>query len=459
MKQVITALSNSIVNEKMQKFKEIKLLMKDIQYQEGVLEAIDEYSNIDFIILSEILPGPIRINELIEKIKNRNKKVNIILILREENTDLKEQYKNQEKIITYYNNEIEIEEIVKIIVSKDKEEELKKEIIEIKRIIYETNKNFKNMQKNIKNVKLKKQEKRKYIKNNIINKEIKIIEKEIEEKFIQENRIIKISKNIKKKNAKVITILGLGGVGKSVFTVNLAQAMKKNKKSILIIDLDIFNNSIHTLLGVEKYPQSIVNEIEKYKINYKQNDDVNKIRNIILRVDKNINLISGIDLIFNNGIEMNKNKLIEFIKKEKENYDAIIVDTSCECNFEYTKCISKISDKLIFLSEANIIQMKKTINLLNMYLKEWNIKKEKINIVFNKNNSESLDEQIVFEIFKDYKIIGEINYIKYYNTLINNNMKNIFIKNNIKNQYMKIQKKLLKNEKIEIYYLDKIKKE
>lgn len=459
MKRVITALSNSRANEKMQKYKEIKLLLKDIQYQEGVIEAIEEYPEIDFLILSEILPGQMDIKELIEEIENKNKKINIILILKEESIEVENYYKNKDKIITYYNNEIEIEDIVKIIISNNQEEELKNEIIELKKIICETNKNLKNMQNKIKNMKIKKQENKKYVKSNIIDKERKILEKEIEKTFIEENKIIKISKNIKKKDGKVITILGLGGVGKSVFTVNLAQAMKKNKKDILIIDLDIFNNSIHTLLGVEKYPQSIVNEIEKYKINYKQNNDVNKIRNIILRVDKNINLISGIDLIFNNGIEMNKNKLTEFIKREKENYDAIIVDTSCECNFEYAKCISKISDKLIFLSEANIIQMKKTINLLNIYSIEWNIQKEKINIVFNKNNSESLDEEIIFEIFKDYKIIGEVNYIKYYNTLINNNMKNVFIKSNIKNQYMKIQKKLLKNEKIETYYLDKMKKE
>ena len=94
-----------------------------------------------------------------------------------------------------------------------------------------------------------------------------------------------------------------------------------------------------------------------------------------------------------------------------------------------------------------------------MYHKNWVIKKEKINIVFNKSNHESLDKEILFEIFKEYKLIGEINYIKYYNTLINNNMKNIFIKKYIKNQYQKIQKKLMKSEKIEIYYLDKVRRE
>lgn len=458
MKQIITALSNPVVNETLKKYEEIKILVKDIQYQEGILEVIERYNKIDFIILSEILPGEMEIIKLIQEIKNKNKKINIILILREESTEIKKYYEQEESIITFFNNEIEIDKIAEIIIKENNKEELKEEIIQLKQIIKETNKNFKEMHaKTIRYAKLKKQEN---IKNCIAKKEIEMVEKEIEENFIEENKIIKISKsNGKIKNGKVITILGLCGVGKSVFTVNLTQAMKKNKKNILIIDLDIFNNSIHTLLGVEKYPQKIINEIQDYKINYQKENNFRQINNIIMRVDKNISILSGIDLIFNNDLEMNKRKLIEFIKIQKQNYDAIIIDTSCECNFEYTKSIGNFSDKLIFLSEANIIQIKKTINLLNMYHKNWGIKKEKINIVFNKSNHESLDKEILFEIFKEYKIIGEINYIKYYNTLINNNMKNIFIKKYIKNQYQKIQKKLMKSEKIEIYYLDKVRRE
>lgn len=449
MKQIITALANPMVNEELEKCKEIKLLMKDIQYQEGVLEAIEIYPQIDFLIISEILPGQNNIKELIEKIEN--KKIKVILILREDNYEIKNYYKNKENILVYYNNEIEIEEIKKIIVKKNKEEELKEEIIKLKRIIKEANKKIKRVQ----NAKIKKPENRKYTKN-VLKEEVKKLEQEIEENFIEEHRIIKLAKSTKSKNAKILTILGLGGVGKSVFCVNLAQSLKKSKKKILIVDLDIFNNSIHTLLGVEKIPQKEIQKIENLKINYDKKSVIREIKNFILKIDKNIDLISGVDLIFNSEIEINRNKLVEFIKKEKEYYDAIIIDTSYECNFEHTKCISKISDKLIFLSEANIIQIKKTINLLDMYFKEWNIKKEKINIVFNKNNNESLDIKIAKEIFKNYQIIGEINYIKYYNTLINNNMKNIFIKKNIKNQYTKIQKRLLKNEKIDIYYLNKI---
>lgn len=450
MKKIITALGNPRVNEELEKCKEIKVLIKDIQYQEGVLEAIEKYPQIDFLILSEILPGQIKIKELIEKIEKQ--KIKILLILKENNLELKNYYKNKENIFTYYNDEVEIKEMIKIIVSKNKEEELKEEIIELKKIIKETNKNL----IGIKNRKIKKQEHKKYIKSKMQNKEIKMLEEEIEESFIQEHKIIKLSHNTKERNGKIITILGLGGVGKSVFAVNLAQSIKKSKKRVLIIDLDIFNNSIHTLLGVEKYPKGTG---EIFKRDCKKKNILTEVEHIILKIDKSIDLLSGIDLIFNKELEMNKNKLIEVIKKQKEFYDAIIIDTSYECNFEHTKCISKISDKLIFLSEANVIQIKKTINLLEMYFKEWNIKKEKINIIFNKNNNESIDREISCEIFKEYKIIGEINYIKYYNTLINNNMKNIFTRKYIKNQYSKIQKKLLKNEKIEIYYLDKIRRE
>ena len=53
------------------------------------------------------------------------------------------------------------------------------------------------------------------------------------------------------KDGKIVTVLGPNGIGKSIFCITFANNLK-NKK-ILIIDFDVLNNSLHTLLGVKQY--------------------------------------------------------------------------------------------------------------------------------------------------------------------------------------------------------------
>ena len=80
MKKIITALQNENVNKKLSEHNNIKIMANDIQYQEGILEILEIEQNIDFIIFSELLPGNMKIEELIEKIKQKNKKIKIIII-------------------------------------------------------------------------------------------------------------------------------------------------------------------------------------------------------------------------------------------------------------------------------------------------------------------------------------------------------------------------------------------
>ncbi|MBU5594977.1 MinD/ParA family protein [Amphibacillus sp. MSJ-3] len=58
--------------------------------------------------------------------------------------------------------------------------------------------------------------------------------------------------NNSKKHAKTISVVsGKGGVGKSNFTLNFALKLSEQKKSVLIIDLDIGMGNIDILLGLQ----------------------------------------------------------------------------------------------------------------------------------------------------------------------------------------------------------------
>ena len=69
MTHIITAINNKKIYNELQNNNNIKIISKDIQYKEGILEILEKNQKINFIILKENLPGQIKNIELINKIK------------------------------------------------------------------------------------------------------------------------------------------------------------------------------------------------------------------------------------------------------------------------------------------------------------------------------------------------------------------------------------------------------
>lgn len=222
MKEIITALANPKLNNKLKEINEFNISYNDIQYQEGVLEILKENTNIEIIILSEILPGELKIKEFISEIKRYNKNIKIIIFLEKKKEDLELFLRSEEIFDIYYNNEISENKIIeKIKIKSENNLELEK----IKNIINENIKTseIKNGKKellNIKNklkIKLKKIIKLNYLIIirilNIFKFKNKIKYKLIDNKNIISNKEIKIENN---KN-KIITINGLPRSWKKYF--------------------------------------------------------------------------------------------------------------------------------------------------------------------------------------------------------------------------------------------------
>lgn len=446
MKKVITALLNRTVNEKLKEYEEINVVMNDIQYKEGIIEALEINPEIEYIILSELLPGEISIERLIEKIKQIKNKIKIIIILEKENKELEKYLLIKGNIQIFYNNTIKIKEIAELIININKNEKLELEVEKLKELIKNKEEFFKDIQRKIEN-------------KNIINEENKIvitkeekrkIEEEIENEFnknkiknkIVNNRVIKkivnrIKKQTTNNNCKIIIISGISGGGKSFFTVNISKYLAEQKNKILIIDFDFINNSIQTLFGI------------KNKISEK-NIEKNNIENLIIKINSRIDLISNINIILNND----KFQILKIIKKLETNYNFIIIDINN--NEQILNQIKEEIHKIIFITEPNILQIKKSKNILDKYINKLYIEKEKIFILLNKVKNDSISFNILKNIYKNNNIIGKINFVNNYNFIINQNMNNIFLKNKIKNQYKSIAKKVSQNNKLDEYYLDKI---
>ena len=85
MKKIITAINNPKLNEELKKENYFEIIGKDIQYKEAILETLEHKKDIDLIIISEEIPGEIKLEEIIQKIKRINHKIKIIFILEKEN--------------------------------------------------------------------------------------------------------------------------------------------------------------------------------------------------------------------------------------------------------------------------------------------------------------------------------------------------------------------------------------
>ena len=143
MNNILTALGNPVLNNELKKIEGINILLNDLQYKEAIIEFLEKNIKINYLILSETLPGEIEIYQLINMLKTKDKNIKIILI-RERKVE-KESNLHEIKNIDYVllNNEVDITDIIEIIdngkVSDN--EKLKKDIEMLKEIVLNKNKN------------------------------------------------------------------------------------------------------------------------------------------------------------------------------------------------------------------------------------------------------------------------------------------------------------------------------
>ena len=272
---------------------------------------------------------------------------------------------------------------------------------------------------------------------NIINNEknYNYNKKVFNKKTLPINKIFTFDKVIKNNKKEVISILGPNGIGKSVFSVLFAKTMESKK--CIIIDFDIFNKSLSTIMGVKNYDLKI-------KKNIRNNDLIinkNMLNKNILHTNLKIDLLPAMNIILDQNYKLSDKKMKNIVEELKEIYDLIIIDTSSHAFFDYTREFINCSDKSIFISGANILEVRKSERLLEIYNKDWNIEYERINIVFNKYSKKSLDDNLLREIFNKYNILGKISLSDYYDYIINKKMTG---KSSLEKDIEKIKKQIVK---------------
>lgn len=323
MISIITAINDKKIYSELENNKHIKIISKDIQYKEGILEILEENRNINFIILKEDLPGQIKNIELINKIKKINSKIKLIFILNKKE-DIKENYFKKNNINYVYCSEINIKKILEII--------------------------------NIEN--------------------------------------------------KIISILGSCGSGKTINLLLMAELLSKNKRILIFEE----NKSVINLLKSRK-----------------TNEEIIEIKNNIFLL--NINLLKKEKVLTN---KIDYKLIIDKINLIKNNYDYIFIEIS---NLYKYKLYEKIINKNIYILNSNLMEINKNKKTINYLINKNN----KLNLILNNYNSNSICEEILKNIFKNkIKILEKLKYNKNYNLIINNKFNINYLDISTKNKILKI---------------------
>lgn len=366
MIKIITAMNNPKINDELKNEKNIELICKDIFYKEGILEILENEININYIIINSELPGEIKLNNLIEKILEKNEKIKIIILIKKENKNNFYKIKNDKKDIK--NNNIEI---IKDIKNKN-----------IIRIFYKNE------------IKIEQLKKYNQIKNNNENNK---------------------EPNNKKIKNKTIIFFGERQVGKSIIILGITKSLEKNNKKILLIELNKKESDLLFMLSKNENNRENTNlkikeqKIKKYKKtnkNYFYKKNIKIIQNLIVNINKNTGIIS-----YKKIINLN------IIKKLEKKYDYIFIEIDSEKNNFKNKKLIKNIDKKILIIRSNILGIKNAKKIID---------KNEINrykIIINNYNNYSIDKNIIKNIFKENKIISKIKYNQEYDEIINNNFK------------------------------------
>jgi Flp pilus assembly CpaE family ATPase len=365
--KIVTAIGSPEINTELKNVEDYEIITRDIQYEEGLLEILEKNISINILILSNKIIEENKFKELIKKIKNINSLIKIIIILKKEDSELEEYLKVKGINNIFYNNKTEINEIKKVINNSiSTEQKMAEEIKELKELILKNNLNS-------------------GMNNYSNNKKSKI--KEIKNKLLFKKRNKKCQDNDAEENSKIILISGSSGIGKSIITISLA--MQLENKKILIVDMDSKNKSIGTICGI------------------KENNNSGE----IIKINNNIDLI------------YTKNNIQEILEENKNKYNYIFIDTNKNNILKDSTQISKYINYIFIIAGANLLELKKCRNLLMTYITEFKIEKNKIKIIFNKYNKNSISKEILEKMFSDFKILGIIEENNFYDLFINKNTK------------------------------------
>jgi len=219
----------------------------------------------------------------------------------------------------------------------------------------------------------------------------------------------------KTKKGKIITITSMkGGIGKTISTLQLAIIMKKLNKSVLIVDLDLYNGDIAFSLDIN-VKSSIYNICDDVTNNRYKSD---LLKQYISKYDEFIDILAA-PKDPRQATKIDRKSLDIILRSLSNKYDVILIDTNHildVINMVAFECSDIILD--IFTNDA--FDVKRTKNFISICK---NMKVDNLKLILNNSLEDKkkyfseydieavIKDKIDFIIPKSFNIKGLDKYI------------------------------------------------
>lgn len=159
---------------------------------------------------------------------------------------------------------------------------------------------------------------------------------------------------------KILCIYSVkGGVGKSITAINLAGVFACLKQKVLIVDLDLTSGSIATYLN-KKFDKTIYN----FAIDY-LNNNFNSISEYTTKYNEYISFVASCKDP-RQSVNIDASYVNMFLEKASFEYDAIILDLSCDMS-EFNITLIDNADMTLVTLNNDLIALKNTLNLITIF--------------------------------------------------------------------------------------------
>lgn len=385
MKKVLSAVGSDSIYEILKEY-EYELL-KDIPYQEGVLEIVKR-EFIDGLILFSELDGSFNKYMFIEKIREIDSKIKIFVIMSGEDDNYKNFLFTKGIFNIFINEKTSKDELINAINNELSSKALK----------------FDLRQKNIKDDKLDVAKSKNENKSNLMPKFQK---------------------------QQVISFVGLSSSGKTTISSQISTLIAKNSKAkVLLIDFDTINSGVNQFFGIKRSPKNpdyILPSDKNSSLNYmvdaidKRTFDSNIFEKYVVKSKQyqNLDILTGNKSLYVCEKVLSIEYYSRILEKAKELYDFIIIDTSSNVFIDSTQFTLLNSNKIFYIAEPTYISFERTFRALKEIFPIWGVNNKKIQLIINKYHKKSISKSVIEEMMKEVPISAYISFSEKYDENLN----------------------------------------
>lgn len=183
------------------------------------------------------------------------------------------------------------------------------------------------------------------------------------------------------KKGKIITVTSAkGGVGKTIFLLNLAGIFSRMKQKVLIVDCDLVGGAIALDLNLNPIKNIFHISDDIFNNRYQNYTDY------LTSYQDNIDIVASCKDP-KQALKIDMNYIMMFLKQVKNEYDIILVDTTHGFTKENINILDK-SDIILYMMTNDIMDIKNTKSYMEVMN---NIEMDHIKIILNNSRDINLN--------------------------------------------------------------------